>query len=70
PPTSFAWTHLGLGDVDEAFVWLRRAAEERDHMIIPIRHYPFLDGLRTDPRYLEILEKLNYLSTGGVRLGP
>ena len=69
PPTSFAWTHLGLGDVDEAFVWLRRAAEERDHMIIPIRHYPFLDGLRTDPRYLEILEQLNYLPTGGVRLG-
>jgi len=68
PPTSFAWTHLGLGDVDEALVWLHRAAGGYDHMVIPIQHYPFLDGLRTDPRYLQILDTLNYLPTGGVRL--
>jgi TolB-like protein/Tfp pilus assembly protein PilF len=70
PPTSFAWTHLGLGQIDEAFVWMGRAAEACDHMIMPLRHYPFLDGLRTDPRYLEILGKLNYRPDGGVVLDP
>jgi serine/threonine-protein kinase len=68
PPTSFAWTHLGLGEIDDALVWMDRAAEKCDHMVMPLRHYPFLDRLRTDPRYLAILRKLNYLPTRGVRL--
>ena len=70
PPTSLAWTHLGLGEVDEALAWMKRAVGGGDHMIVPVRHYPFLDGLRTDPRYVEILEKMNYLPAGGLSLNP
>jgi len=58
PPSSFAFTYLGLGDVDDAFVWLDRAVDGRDRMIIPIQSYPFLDPLRGDPRYGELLRKL------------
>jgi TolB-like protein/Tfp pilus assembly protein PilF len=59
PPTSFAWIHLGLGDIDSAFVWMDRAIDMRDTMIIPIKTYPFLDPLRSDPRFPALLRKMN-----------
>jgi TolB-like protein/tetratricopeptide (TPR) repeat protein len=68
PPTAFAWTHYGLGDIDAAFVWMDRAIDVRDDMIFPIGAYPFLDPLRSDPRYIALLKKLNYDPAGnGVR---
>ena len=57
-PTSFAWTYLGLGDIDNAFVWLDRAVEGCDRMMVPIRLYPFFDPLRADPRYAGLLHKM------------
>ncbi len=59
PPTCFAWIHLGLGDIDEAFVWLERAIDAPDRMIEPIKTYPFLDPLRADPRFTALLRKMN-----------
>jgi hypothetical protein len=60
PPSSFAWTYYGLGDVDHAFDWMDRAVDGRDYMMIPIQSYPFLDPVRNDPRYLALLKKMNY----------
>ena len=57
--TSFVWVSLGLGAVDEAFVWMERAIDERDSMIIPIKTYPVLDPLRGDPRFRALLRKMN-----------
>jgi TolB-like protein/Flp pilus assembly protein TadD len=58
-PTSFAWIHLGLGEIDDAFVWMERSIDQGDAFIIPIKTYPFLDLLRTDPRFLALLRKMN-----------
>jgi len=58
-PTSFAWIHLGLGEIDDAFVWMKRAINEGDAFIIPIKTYPFLDLLRADPRFPALLRKMN-----------
>jgi TolB-like protein/tetratricopeptide (TPR) repeat protein len=58
-PTSFAWVHLGLGDIDEAFLWMERAVDAPDRLIEPIRGYPFLDPLRADPRFAALLRKMN-----------
>jgi adenylate cyclase len=58
PPTSFALIHFGLGEVEDGFVWLDRAVEARDHMMTPIKTYPFLDPFRADPRYLALLGKM------------
>lgn len=30
PPTSFAWTYLGAGEIDEAFEWMDRAVDAPD----------------------------------------
>ncbi len=59
PPTSFAWIHLGLSEIDAAFEWMDRALETRDHMIIPIQLYAFLDPIREDTRFLKLLCKMN-----------
>jgi hypothetical protein len=59
PPTSFAWIHLALGDTDEFFDWMDRAVDARDHMIMPIGSYPFLDRVRDDRRYSALLRRMN-----------
>ena len=59
PPSCFAWIHLGLGKVDEAFTWMERAIDGRDPMIMPIKSFPFLDSLRSDPRFHALLRKMN-----------
>jgi TolB-like protein len=59
PPTSYAWLHIGLGEVDEFFEWMDRAIDARDHMIMPIKSYPFFDPIRGDSRYAALLRKMN-----------
>jgi TolB-like protein len=58
PPTTFAWVHLGLRQVDRAFEWLDRAVDARDQFMMPVKSYAFLDPLRSDPRYLALLRKM------------
>jgi tetratricopeptide (TPR) repeat protein len=59
PPTSVAWIHLGLGEIDAAFEWLDRAIDAHDQLIMPIKSYWFLDPLRTDPRFVGLLRKMH-----------
>ncbi len=59
PASNFAWIHLGLGELDEAFAWMNRAIDERDPMMTPIKSYPFFDPIRGDPRFVELLRKMN-----------
>jgi hypothetical protein len=58
-PTSFAWIHLGLGEIDNAFEWLDRAVDECDQLMMPIKSYKFFDPIRADPRFLTLLRKMN-----------
>jgi DNA-binding winged helix-turn-helix (wHTH) protein len=59
PPTSIAWIYLGLKEIDLAFEWMDRAVEECDQFMMPIKTYGFLDPLRPDPRYVQLLRKMN-----------
>lgn len=38
---------------------MNRAIDARDHMITPIKSYPFLDSIRDDSRYVDLLRKMN-----------
>jgi len=40
-PTCFAWIYIGLGETDNAFIWLDGAIDERDSIIIPIKRMRF-----------------------------
>jgi hypothetical protein len=59
PPTSLAWIHLGLGEIDTAFDWLNRAVDECDQLLMPIKSYTFLNPIRGDPRFAALLSKMN-----------
>lgn len=58
-PSSFAWIHLGLGEFDQAFAWLKQAVQRNDEWVHPLKTYPFLDPLRSDRRYASMLRQLN-----------
>jgi hypothetical protein len=44
---------------DEAFGWLDRAYAQRDSALTLTKVDPLLKSLRHDPRYTELLKKLN-----------
>ncbi len=46
------------GEADNAFLWLDRAIERRDTSLFLIQGDPFMDGIRDDPRFLEVLKKI------------
>ena len=54
PAHAFAIVHLGLGEVDEAFAWLKKAYDERVLRLAYIRRDGIWDSVRTDPRFEEL----------------
>jgi serine/threonine protein kinase/tetratricopeptide (TPR) repeat protein len=51
--------HYGLGDRDKTFELLNNCLEERDGNLIYITTPPPFDSLRDDPRYEELLKRMN-----------
>jgi hypothetical protein len=49
---------VGLGDHAEALSCLERACEDPDDSLIGIRVAPFLDPIRREPRFTEVLRKM------------
>ena len=56
--TEIANFYFFLSDVDKGFEWLERAYSQRESGPLYIQHDLFLDGVRTDPRYLDLLKRL------------
>ncbi len=53
-----AQVHAYFGNLDESFRWLHRAIDRRDQSLSLMTGDPFLDNLRDDPRFDEVLERL------------
>jgi TolB-like protein/DNA-binding winged helix-turn-helix (wHTH) protein len=51
----YALIYSGLRDKDEAFIWLRKAVEERSHWLVWIRVDPRFNTLRADDRFRELV---------------
>jgi eukaryotic-like serine/threonine-protein kinase len=49
--------YVALGEKDKAFEWLQKAYEE--HFIMAIRVEPVYDPLRSDPRFADLLRRMN-----------
>ncbi len=54
-PVSLARVYIGLGDKEQALVWLRKAYGERSAYLVNIGVHPAYDPLRSDPRFDELL---------------
>jgi pentatricopeptide repeat protein len=59
PPAAFLNAYLGLGDTEEAFTWMERAAKERSNILQFLKVHPFFDSLRGDPRFAVYLRRAN-----------
>jgi eukaryotic-like serine/threonine-protein kinase len=58
-PYDFAVIYAGLGEKDQAVAWLNRAYEERSYyMPVYLTTDARLDGLRSDPRFAELLRRV------------
>ena len=51
----YAWR----GETDKAFQWLDRAYAQIDAGLMCIKSDPFLDNIRSDPRFAAMLKKMN-----------
>ena len=60
PGSQIGVIYGALGELDEAFEWLDRAYEERDYFLGGLKVDPMYDPLRDDPRFADLLERMNF----------
>ena len=61
-PYLMALLYIGLSNKDQAFVWLEKSYEERCNNLMFLKVEPILDPLRSDPRFTELLRRMNLSS--------
>ena len=57
-PTLLGFIHEGLGEKDRAFAYLDQAYRERDFLLIFLKVDPMFDGLRSDPRFSDLMARV------------
>jgi TolB-like protein/DNA-binding winged helix-turn-helix (wHTH) protein len=59
-PFYVAIVYLGLGKNDVAMTWLQKAYADRSNGLVFFKVEPELDPIRSDPRFISLLTKLNF----------
>jgi TolB-like protein len=59
-PFSVGATYAQLGEIDEAFAWLDRAYRVHDPGLTGVKTHPWLDPLRSDPRFDDLLRRIGF----------
>ena len=59
-PYDIALIYAGLGNKEQALAWLERAFAERSTWMPFLRVDPELDALRTEPRFQDLLRRMNF----------
>jgi TolB-like protein/Tfp pilus assembly protein PilF len=57
---SMAVIYLGLGEKDKAFSLLEKAYEQREGWMTLLKVEPLFDDLRSDPRFQDLLNRMNF----------
>jgi tetratricopeptide (TPR) repeat protein len=57
-PADIAYEYAALGNHDKTFEWLEKAYGERSRSLQWIEVQPTMDGIRSDPRYLDLLQRM------------
>ncbi len=59
-PYVVARIHVTLGEKDEALQWLEVAYQQRAEWMVLLKVDPCLDGLRPDPRFQDLIRRMNF----------
>ena len=59
-PFSIASIYGGMGQKDQAFEWIEKGYKVRDDWMVMLKVAPRLDSLRSDPRFQDLLERMNF----------
>ena len=57
-PAALVNVYIGLGDKEQAFVWLEKAYEERSNYLAWLKVFPILDPIRSDPRFADLVRRV------------
>ena len=57
-PSLIAVIQLALGDKNQAFDWLQKAYEDRSAGLLYLKVDPAFDGVRSDPRFVDLLRRV------------
>ena len=58
-PALIAGNYAAAGDKDKAFTYLEKAFADRSDFMNYIKPLPYYDSLRSDPRYTDLLRRMN-----------
>jgi len=62
----FVWTagiaiiYIGLNEKDKAFEWLEKTYDQREGWLTELKIEPMYDRLRSDPRFQDLLKRMNF----------
>jgi TolB-like protein/Tfp pilus assembly protein PilF len=59
-PTNIVFIYIGLGEKDKAFEWLEKTYKEHEAYLDLLQVEPMYDPLRSDPRFKDLLKKMNF----------
>ena len=57
-PVAFINVYIGLGNKDQAFVWLEKAFQERSNYLVYLKVFPIVDPLRSDARFTDLVRRV------------
>jgi hypothetical protein len=58
PAWHYLMAYIRLSDNEQAFAWLAKAVEERNWFAFQVKMHPLLDGLRSDPRFEPLVQRV------------
>jgi len=59
-PHDIAMIYASLHEIEQAFIWLEKAFEERAARTHSLKVDPVFDSLRSDPRFQDLLRRMNF----------
>jgi len=59
-PAIIAVVYIGLDDKDHAFEWIEKTYRERENWLQVLNVDPMFDPLRSDPRFQDLLHRMNF----------
>jgi tetratricopeptide (TPR) repeat protein len=58
PAAALVNAYLGMGDKEQAFVWLEQAFKEKSNILQFVKTHPFFDPIRSDPRFVDLQRRV------------